>query len=98
VRIYLVQDSEGTIVATAPCGLHEIRAARPGVSEATFGNEAPPTELFQVEVRPTPLPGQTVHEVVLPAELEELSGTDLHHALLRYRLGFGESVLSRPEA
>jgi hypothetical protein len=42
---------------------------------------------------PEPLPGQTVHELELPRELQGLEGVDLHEALMGFRVRTGKAEL-----
>jgi hypothetical protein len=55
-----------------------------GPSSATV----PPGEedVAELTVRAIPLPGQTVDEVDLPRELEQLQGAELFEALERYEV------------
>jgi hypothetical protein len=93
MRVYLILDSRGRIIATVPSGAHEVRTTLPGFPVAT--NDADEHAL-QVEVVPEPLKGQTMHEVELPAELEAIGeGPDLVKALLDYRISSGEAKLVR---
>jgi hypothetical protein len=93
MRVHLIQDSRGRIIATVPSGANEVRTTLPGVPVTTEGAEE---QALQVEVVPEPLKGQTVHEVELPAELEAIQeGTDLVRALSDYRVSAGEAKLVR---
>jgi hypothetical protein len=95
MRVYVIQDDEGRIVATAPCGSRRVTTTLPGTPRAA--EDARGHEL-EVEVTPRPLPGQTLHEVELPSELEHLAEMELHNALLRYRITSGEAKLAAPES
>jgi hypothetical protein len=93
MRVHLIQDSLGRIIATAPSGADEVRTTLPGVPVTTKDAEE---HALQVEVVPEPLKGQTIHEVELPAELEAIeAGPDLVTALSDYRLSAGEAKLVR---
>jgi hypothetical protein len=93
MRVHLIQDSRGTIIATIPAGAAEFRTTLPGVPVTTKDAEE---DAFQVEVVPEPLKGQTVHEVELPAELEGIEdGAELLKALLDYRIAAGAAKLVR---
>jgi hypothetical protein len=93
MRVHLIQDSRGTIIATTPSGVDEVRTTLPGVPVTTKDAEE---HALQVEVVPEPLKGQTIHEVELPAELEAIEeGTDLLKALWDYRIVAGETKLVR---
>jgi hypothetical protein len=88
VRVYLIQDSEGKIVGTIPAGVQE--------TDQVPKRDEPSEEAgTKVEIRPVPLPGQTVHEVELPRELESLSGLDLQNALIGYEVTAGEARLTK---
>jgi hypothetical protein len=93
MRVHLVQDSRGRIIATAPSGASEVRTTLPGVPVGTKNAEE---HELQVEVVPEQLKGQTIHEVELPAELEAIEeGPDLVKALSDYRISAGEAKLVR---
>jgi hypothetical protein len=93
MRVHLIQDSGGRIIATTPSGADEVRTTLPGVPVTTKDAEE---YTLQVEVVPEPLKGQTIHEVELPAELEAIEeGPDLVRALSDYRLSAGEAKLVR---
>jgi hypothetical protein len=93
MRVHLIQDSRGRIVAMIPSGAQKVRTTLPGVPVAT--KDAEEHEL-QVEIVPEPLKGQTVHEVELPAELEAIEdGADLMRALSDYRISAAEAKLVR---
>jgi hypothetical protein len=93
MRVQLIQDSRGRIIATIPAGANEFRTTLPGVPVTTKDAEE---DALQVEVVAEPLEGQTVHEVELPAELEALEeGADLLKALAGYRVSVGEAKLVR---
>jgi hypothetical protein len=85
VRLHLILDSESRIVATVPSGVQE--------TNQLPKRDEPSEEVAKVEIRPVPLPGQTVHEVELPRELEGLSGVELHNALMGYQVQVGEAKL-----
>lgn len=88
MRVYLIQDSEGKIVGTIPAGVQE--------TDQVPKRDEPSEEAgTKVEIRPVPLPGQTVHEVELPRELESLSGLDLQNALIGYEVTAGEARLTK---
>jgi hypothetical protein len=93
MRVHVIQDSRGRIIATTPSGANEVRTTLPGVPVTS--KDAEEHEL-QVEVVPEPLKGQTIHEVELPAELEAIEeGPDLVKALADYRISAGEAKLVR---
>jgi hypothetical protein len=93
MRVHVIQDSRGRIIATTPSGANEVRTTLPGVPVTS--KDAEEHEL-QVEVVPEPLKGQTIHEVELPAELEAIEeGPDLVKALADYRILAGEAKLVR---
>jgi hypothetical protein len=93
MRVHLIQDSRGRIIATTPSGADEVKTTLPGVAVTTKDAEE---HALQVEVVPEPLKGQTIHEVELPAELEAIEeGPDLVKALSDYRLSAGEAKLVR---
>lgn len=88
MRVYLIQDSEGKIVGTIPAGVQE--------TDQVPKRDEPSEEAgTKVEIRPVPLPGQTVHEVELPRELESLSGLDLQNELIGYEVTAGEARLTK---
>jgi hypothetical protein len=91
MRRYLVEDAEGRIVAVVRSGVHRTTVSRSGPSSATVpsGEEDVAEMTFWV----TPLPGQTVHEVDLPSELEDLQGAELFEALMSYEVKAGETEL-----
>lgn len=93
MRVQLIQDAGGRIIATVPAGATEFRTTLPGVPITTKDAEQ---DALQVEVVAEPLKGQTVHEVDLPAELEAIEeGADLLKALADYRVSAGEAKLVR---
>jgi hypothetical protein len=93
MRVQLIQDSRGRIIATIPAGTNEFRTTLPGVPVTTEDAEE---DALQVEIVVEPLEGQTVHEVELPAELESFEdGTDLLRALSGYRVSGGDAKLIR---
>ena len=93
MRVHLIQDSRGRIIATLPSGAHKVKTTLPGVSVTT--QDAEEFEL-QVELIPELLGGQTIHEVELPAELEAIEdGAELMKALSDYRISAGEAKLVR---
>jgi hypothetical protein len=93
MRVHLIQDSRGRIIATTPSGADEVKTTLPGVAVTTKDAEE---YALQVEVVPEPLKCQTIHEVELPAELEAIEeGPDLVKALSDYRLSAGEAKLVR---
>ena len=80
MRVHLIQDSRGRIIATIPAGAGEFRTTLPGVPVTT--NDADEVAL-EVEVMPEPLKGQTIHEVELPPELEAIEeGPELHEGAM----------------
>jgi hypothetical protein len=90
VRVFLIQDSEGRLVGTAPSGVQEVKTSPPGVPVSKGAEE----EALQVEIESEPLPGQRVHELELPSELEGLDdANELLKALSGYRLMAGEAKL-----
>jgi hypothetical protein len=93
MRVHLIQDSRGRVIAVIPSGAHEVRTTLPGVPVTT--KDAEEHEL-QVELVPEPLEGQTIHEVELPAELEAIEdGADLMRALSDYHISAREVKLIR---
>ena len=93
MRVHLIQDSRGRVIAVIPSGAHEVRTTLPGVPVTT--KDAEEHEL-QVELVPEPLEGQTIHEVELPAELEAIKdGADLMRALSDYHISAREVKLIR---
>lgn len=93
MRVHLIQDSRGRIIAMIPSGASEVRTTLPGVPVTT--KDAEEQEL-QVELVPEPLEGQTIHEAELPAELEAIEdGADLMRALSDYRISAREVKLIR---
>jgi hypothetical protein len=93
MRVHLIQDSRGRIIATTPSGADEVKTTLPGVAVTTKDAEE---HALQVEVVPEPLKGQTIHEVELPADLEAIEdGPELVKALSDYRLSAGEAKLVR---
>jgi hypothetical protein len=93
MRVQLIQDSRGRIVATIPAGAIEFRTTLPGVPATTKDAEE---DALRVEVVAEPLKGQTVHEVELPAELEAIEdGAELLKALGGYRVTRGDAKLVR---
>jgi hypothetical protein len=98
MRIYMIQDSEGRIVGTAPFGVQEFTEI-PGDGKLPDGSELPEGDVARLEIVPVPLPGQTVHEVELPGELEDLSGPDLLTTLIGYEVKpTGETKLVQRES
>jgi hypothetical protein len=88
VRVYVIQDSEGKIVGTVPAGVQE--------TDQVPKSDEPSAEAgTKIQIRPIPLPGQTVHEVELPRELESLSGFELHNELIGYEVTAGEAKLTK---
>jgi hypothetical protein len=94
VRLYLIFDSRAKLIGTVPSGVQDVKTTLPGVP-AIPGEQS--EEVLQVSVLPRPLPGQTVHEVEVPRELEGLSEVELHEALMSYQVKPGEAELVRPE-
>jgi hypothetical protein len=93
MRVHLIQDSRGRIIATAPSGVEEVRTTLPGVPVSRKDAEE---ETLQVEVVAEPLKGQTIRQVELPAELAGIEdGTELLKALSDYRISVGEAKLVR---
>jgi hypothetical protein len=93
MRVHVIQDWQGRVIATTPSGADEVRTTLPGVPVTTKDAEE---QALQVEVVPEPLKGQTIHEVELPAELEAIEeGPELVKALSDYRLSAGEAKLLR---
>jgi hypothetical protein len=93
MRVHLIQDSRGRIVAAIPAGTSEFRTTLPGVPVTMKDAEE---DALEVEVVPEPLEGQTVHEVELPPELESIDeGPELLKALLDYRISAGGAKLVR---
>jgi hypothetical protein len=93
MRVHLIQDSRGRIIAALPSGPQAVKTTLPGVSPTT--KDAEEHEL-RVEVVPEPLEGQTIHEVELPEELEAIEGgADLMSALSDYRISAGKAKLVR---
>jgi hypothetical protein len=91
MRRYLVQNAEGTIVAVVRSGVQRTTVSDSGPSNATVpsGEE----DVAEMEFWAIPLPGQTVHEVDLPSELEDLQGAELFEALMSYEVKAGEKEL-----
>lgn len=82
MRVYVICDSEGRIVGTAPFGVHEVRTSPPG---APVSKRKPAEEVFQVDVVPEPLPGQKVYDLELPPELEAIEdGIEFLEAVSKY--------------
>jgi hypothetical protein len=93
MRVYLICDSRGKVVGTAPVGVQEVKTSLPGTG---VSKEAPEEEVLQVHAVPEPLPGQTIHEVDLPPELEALEeGSDFVKAVSEYRIEMAEVRLVR---
>lgn len=93
MRVQLIQDSRGTIIATIPSGATEVKTTLPGVP--VTANDADEVAL-EIEVVPEPLTGQTIHEVELPPELVAIEeGPELMKALWDYRIAAGEAKLVR---
>ena len=93
MRVHLLQDSRGRIIATVPSGANEVKTTLPGVPVTTKDAEE---DALQVELTLEPLKGQTIHEVELPAELEAIEdGAELMKALSAYRISAGEAKLVR---
>jgi hypothetical protein len=94
MSLYVIHDSEGRLVGTVPSGVQEVKTSLPGVQivVAKEGEEQS-GEILQVEIVPEALPGQTVHEVELPQELQGLEGLDLHNALMGFRVKTAEAKL-----
>jgi hypothetical protein len=84
----VIQDSEGKIVGTVPAGVQE-------TDQVPRSDEPSEEAGTKVQIRPVPLPGQTVHEVELPRELEDLRGFELHNALIGYEVTAGEPKLAK---
>jgi hypothetical protein len=96
MRVYVVQDAEGRIVGTAPVGAQEVKTSLPGAPLAharSKGKGEQEEEALQVTIVAEPMPGQSVHEIELPAELKDLEGDDLANALPRYRVTSGDAKL-----
>lgn len=92
MAIYLIQDSDGRLVGTVSSGVQEVKTLLPGVRmPVAKGAEEPSEEILKVEIVPEPLPGQTVHELELPRELQGLEGVDLHEALMGFRVRTGKA-------
>jgi hypothetical protein len=92
--LYVIYDSEGRLVATVPSGVQEVKTSLPGVHiVAGKEDKEQSEEILQVEIVPESLPGQTVHEVELPRDLQDLEGLDLHNALMGFRVKRGEAKL-----
>jgi hypothetical protein len=93
MRSYVICDSSGTVIGTAPIGVEEVRTSLPGAPLSKGETEG---EVFQVRVVPEPLPGQTVYEVELPTELARLEdGAEFQKAISEYRLAPREAMLVR---
>ncbi|HEX5201863.1 hypothetical protein ACFQS1_25475 [Paractinoplanes rhizophilus] len=88
MRVTLVQDAGGDVVAVVAGGEQEVITTLPG-SRRT-GREDADEQPVRVEVRIRPEHDQSVHDVELPAELAELRGVDLLHALRQYRIAPGD--------
>ena len=81
MRIHIVTDSLGNVVATLPAG--EFQTVAPGTDEEAT-----------VQFAPLVLEGQRSAEVALPKELEALdSPAERHAALAEYELLFGQATL-----
>jgi len=98
MRVHVVQDSEGRIIGTAPSGVEEVKTSLPGAPLAhTRQKEGKGAdedeETLEVTVVVEAMPDQSVHEVDLPSELENLEEADLANVLLRYRVASGEAKL-----
>ena len=78
MRMYLILGSEGDIVAAVPADSQEVRSL-PKTDEES-------NEFVSVEFRPIPESDQTIYNVELPSELEQLSGVELQQALTRYQV------------
>ena len=93
MRMHLVQDARGAIVAAVPSGASEVTTTLPGVPvNAKDAEEV----ALEVEVVPEPLKGQTIHEVELPPELAAIDeGPEFVKALSGYRVVAGEAKLVR---
>jgi hypothetical protein len=85
MRIYLIQDSENRIVGTVPFGVQEFTEI-PGNGKLPDGRELSEGDVARLEIVPVPHAGQTIHEVELPKELEDLNGPDLLTALVGYEV------------
>jgi hypothetical protein len=89
MRIYLILDSEGNIAGTLGADVQQTRSL-PQTDELLKDVETRHTDEGTVyTLRPPALRGQTVYEVELPSELEELyrdpmRATELHESLMRY--------------
>jgi hypothetical protein len=93
MRVHVIQDSRGRVIAMIPSGTTTVRTTLPGVPATT--KDAEEHEL-QVEVVAEALEGQTIHEVELPAELEAIDdGAELMKALSDYRISTREAKLTR---
>jgi hypothetical protein len=93
MRLYVICDSRGTVIGTAPIGVEEVRTSLPGTPVSKGETEE---EVFQVQVVPEPLPGQTVFEVELPSELARLEdGAEFQKALSEYQVAPREATLVR---
>ena len=85
MRMYIVQDAVGNVVATLPAD--EISISLPGTEDRVTAR-----------IRPLLFPGQQSAAVELPAELESLPPADRHEALADYELLRGQAtLLSRSE-
>jgi hypothetical protein len=80
MRMYIVQDAAGNLVATLPAD--EISTSLPGTEDRVT-----------VQIRPLLIPGQQSAAVELPPELESLPPADRHEALTDYELLRGQATL-----
>jgi hypothetical protein len=79
MRIYVLLDSEGRVIGTAPFGAQNIG-----------GEQGAEDSSITLEARPIALEGQAVQEIVVPTELEELSPLHLHRAMEGYEIRVGQ--------
>jgi hypothetical protein len=78
MRMYLILDSGDNIVGAVSADIQEVRTL-PKTDEES-------EEVATLEVQAIPQPGQTIYEVELPRELEQLNGVELQQSLMRYEV------------
>jgi len=78
VRVHVIVDAEGSIVGFVSAGVQRVT----GMPQ----QDGPSEEMTEIEIRPVADPGQTVYEVELPSELEDLNGMELQSSLIGYEV------------
>jgi hypothetical protein len=91
MRRSLVQNAEGRLIAVVNSGVWKTTVSESGPSNAIVPSGE--DDIAELTVGAVPLPGQTVHDVDLPRDLEQLQGAELFEALMRYEVKLGKTEL-----